>query len=79
MSRSIVEYSGRRVTYETSVAIDEVIARLDKETNKQGGGLEVFRILRTSKTKAELETAFNALTDGRDFVCVFLGFSRSSG
>ena len=79
MSRSVVEYSGRRVTYETSVAIDEVIARLDKETNKQGGGLEVFRILRTSKTKAELETAFNALTDGRDFVCVCLGSSRSSG
>ena len=79
MSRSVVEYSGRRVTYETSVAIDEVIARLDKETNKQGGGPEVFRILRTSKTKAELETSFNALTNGRDFVCVLLRSSRSSG
>ena len=68
MSKTVVEYASRRITYETTLPIDEVIAKLDKETNKQGGGMEVFRILRISKTREELETAFNSLTGDRDFV-----------
>ena len=68
MSKTVVEYASRRITYETTLPIDEVIAKLDNETNKQGGGMEVFRILRTSKTREELETAFNTLTGDRDFV-----------
>ena len=67
-SKSVVDYTARRVTYETSLPLTEVIARLDNEINKQGGGPEVFRIMRTSTTKAELEEGFNALTKGRDFV-----------
>ncbi len=67
-SKSVVEYTTRRVTYETPLTLAEVIARLDKEINKQGGGPEVFRIMRASKNKAELEEGFSALTQGRDFV-----------
>ena len=67
-SKSVVDYTARRVTYETPLPLTEVIARLDNEINKQGGGPEVFRIMRTSTTKAELEEGFNALTKGRDFV-----------
>ena len=70
MSKTVVEYTARRITYETSLPIDEVIARLERKINKQGGGPEVFRVLRTSKSRAELESAFESLTAGGDFVYV---------
>ncbi|KAI1792668.1 hypothetical protein LXA43DRAFT_309718 [Ganoderma leucocontextum] len=74
MSKSVVEFTSRRVTYETRLPIAEVIARLDKEVNKAGGGPEVFRLLSTAQTRAELEDGMNTLTAGRDFV-YFLGAS----
>ncbi|KAI0752599.1 TT1751-like protein [Daedaleopsis nitida] len=67
-SKTVVNFTARRVSYETPLPLTEVIARLDKEINKAGGGPEVFRLLRTAKDKAELEEGFNALTQGRDFV-----------
>ena len=74
MSKSVVEYTARRITYDTPLPIAEVIARLDREVNKAGGGPEVFRLLSTVQTRAELEDGMHALTVGRDFVCVrFLG------
>ena len=70
MSKSVVEYTARRITYDTSLPIAEVIARLDHELNKAGGGPEVFRLLSTVQTRAELEDGVHALTAGRDFVYV---------
>lgn len=71
-TKSIVEYTGKRITYETPLSFAEVSARLEKELNKPGGGVAVFRVLGTSKTKEELEAGINALTEGRDFVHVSL-------
>lgn len=70
MSKSVVEYTARRVTYDTPLPIAEVIARLDQEINKAGGGPEVLRLLSTAQTRAELEDGVSALTAGRDFVYV---------
>ena len=70
MSKSVVEFAGRRITYDTPLPIAEVIARLDKEVNKAGGGPEVFRLLSTVQTRTELEDGMNTLLAGRDFVYV---------
>ncbi|KAI0761364.1 TT1751-like protein [Trametes elegans] len=67
MSKSVVEYAGRRVIYETPAPFAEVVARLEKELNKPAGGAGVFRVLGTSKTKDEIEAGVRALTNGRDF------------
>ncbi|RPD61822.1 hypothetical protein L226DRAFT_506642 [Lentinus tigrinus ALCF2SS1-7] len=68
MSKTVVQYTARRVTHETSLPIGEVLARLDKEINKPGGGPPLFRLLREAKDRTELEEGLNALTQGRDFV-----------
>ena len=68
MSKSVVEFTGRRITYDTPLPIVEVIARLDKAVNKAGGGPEVFRLLSTVKTRAELESGMNAIVGDSDFV-----------
>ncbi|KAI0649756.1 hypothetical protein C8Q79DRAFT_997802 [Trametes meyenii] len=68
MSKSTVEYTGRRITYETPLSFTEVIARLEKELNKPAGGQSVFRILGMSKSKTELETGINELLDGHNFI-----------
>ena len=60
MSKSVVEFTSRRITYETTLPIAEVLARLDKEINKAGAGTEVFRLLRTAKTREDLETDIEA-------------------
>ncbi|CDO70052.1 hypothetical protein BN946_scf184601.g5 [Trametes cinnabarina] len=69
-AKIVVEYTARRVTFHTSLPFTEVAARLEKEINKPAGGPAVFRALGVSKTKEELESNINALTDGRDFVYV---------
>ncbi|RDX52440.1 hypothetical protein OH76DRAFT_157358 [Lentinus brumalis] len=68
MSKTVVEYTARRVTYETSLSIKDVLAKLDTEINKPGGGPSVFRFLREANTKADLEEGFNTLTAGGTFV-----------
>ncbi|KAH9940730.1 TT1751-like protein [Epithele typhae] len=68
MSKTVVEYTARRITYETTLPIDEVTTRLDQETNRSAGGPEVFRILRASNSKAEIEEAFTSLTARSGFV-----------
>ena len=45
MSKSIVEFTTRRITYDTSLPVAEVIARLEKQINKAGAGSEVLRLL----------------------------------
>lgn len=67
-SKSIVEYTGRRITYETPLGFAEVAARFEKALNKSAGGPAVFRVLGTAQTKEELEAGINALTAGGDFV-----------
>lgn len=67
-SKTIVEYTGRRITYETPLAFAEVAARFEKALNKSAGGPAVFRVLGTAQTKEELEAGINALTAGGDFV-----------
>ncbi|KAI0366516.1 TT1751-like protein [Pilatotrama ljubarskyi] len=68
MTKSVVEYTGRRVTYQTSLPFAEVAARLEKELNKPKGGAALFHVLGTAKSKAELERGIAELTGGRDFI-----------
>ncbi|KAI0672147.1 hypothetical protein C8Q78DRAFT_729407 [Trametes maxima] len=68
MSKSAVEYTGRRITYETPLPFAEVTARLERELNKPVGGQPVFRVLGTSKSKDELEKGINELLDGHNFI-----------
>ncbi|KAI9060040.1 TT1751-like protein [Trametes sanguinea] len=70
-SKTVVEYTAKRVTYRTSLPFAEVAARLEKEINKPSGGPAVFRALGSSRSKEELESNINALTNGRDFVYFF--------
>ncbi|TBU30425.1 hypothetical protein BD311DRAFT_659279 [Dichomitus squalens] len=63
-----MEFTSRRITYDTPLPIAEVIARLDKEVNKAGGGPEVTRLLSTAKTRAELESGMDNLVGDRNFV-----------
>ncbi len=67
-SKSVVEYTGKRITYETPLAFAEVSARLEKAVNKSAGGPAVYRVLGTAQNKEELEAGINALTAGGDFV-----------
>ena len=72
MSKSIIEFTGRRIIYDTTLPIAEVSARLDKELNKAGAGPAVLRLLSTVKTRTELEDGMNTLSQGRDFAYAFL-------
>ncbi|KAI0357709.1 TT1751-like protein [Trametes cingulata] len=68
MSKRVVEYTGRRIIYETPLPFAEVAARLERELNKPAGGAAVSRVLGSAKTRDELERGVEALTHGRDFV-----------
>ena len=69
--KTTIEFTSRRITYETPLPIAEVIARLDKEISKPSSGPPpVFRVMREAQTRAELEEGITALTGGRDFVYV---------
>ncbi|OSD01015.1 TT1751-like protein [Trametes coccinea BRFM310] len=74
-SKTVVEYTAKRITYHTSLPFAEIAARLEKEINKPSGGPAVFRALGGSKSKDELESNINVLTNGRDFV-YFLEFAH---
>ena len=70
MSKSIVEFTARRITYDTSLPIAEVIARLEKQINKAGAGSEVLRLLSTPGSRAEIEQGINSLVGESGLVYV---------
>ena len=70
MSKSIVEFTTRRITYDTSLPIAEVIARLETQINKAGAGSEVLRLLSTPGSRAEIEQGINSLVGESGLVYV---------
>ena len=70
MSKSIVEFTARRITYDTSLPIAEVIARLETQINKAGAGSEVLRLLSTPGSRAEIEQGINSLVGESGLVYV---------
>ncbi|KAH9903263.1 TT1751-like protein [Cubamyces lactineus] len=68
MAKSIVEYTARRITYDTPLPFAEVAARLEAQLNKPSGGAKIFHLLGAAKTKDELENGIRAMADGRNFI-----------
>ena len=68
MAKSIVEYTARRITYDTPLPFAEVATRLEAQLNKPSGGAKLFHLLGTAKTKDELEDGINAIADGHNFM-----------
>ncbi|KAI0324543.1 TT1751-like protein [Cubamyces sp. BRFM 1775] len=68
MAKSIVEYTARRIIYDTPLPFAEVATRLEAQLNKPSGGKELFHVLGSAKTKDELESGIKALADGHDFI-----------
>ncbi|KAI0332160.1 TT1751-like protein, partial [Cubamyces sp. BRFM 1775] len=67
-SRSVVNYSCKRITYHTSLPFSEVRARLDRALNKSEASIQASKVLYETKTKAEFESGLTALLAGRDFI-----------
>ncbi|KAI0658053.1 TT1751-like protein [Cubamyces menziesii] len=68
MAKSIVEYTARRITYDTPLPFAEVATRLEAQLNKPSGGAKLFHLLGTAKTKDELEDGIKAIANGRNFI-----------
>ncbi|KZT10564.1 uncharacterized protein LAESUDRAFT_645149 [Laetiporus sulphureus 93-53] len=68
MSKSVEEFSAKRIVFETSVPVDEIVARLDKELNSDKAGPQLFEILKEVKNREELERGFQEVSGGKDFV-----------
>lgn len=68
MSLRIHEFTARRLVWDTPLAVDVVIARLNEELNKEKGGLKMIQLLRTAKNREELEQGVQEMSGGKDFV-----------
>lgn len=68
MSKIIQEFTAKRVIFDTTVPIDEVVARLDEELSKDRAGPQMFQFLEAAKTREELEEGFQKVSHGKDFV-----------
>ncbi|KAJ8453984.1 hypothetical protein ONZ51_g13293 [Trametes cubensis] len=67
-SRSVVNYSCKRISYHTPLSFGEVRARLDRALNKPEASAQVSKVLYETNSKAEFESGLTALLDGRDFM-----------
>lgn len=73
MSKTITSFEGKRVTFDSTLAFDVVLSRLDAEINRSGSAGRVFELLATVTSKEALEAGIDKLTGGRNFVydCYF--------
>ncbi|TFK75963.1 hypothetical protein BDN72DRAFT_831397 [Pluteus cervinus] len=60
-------FSATLVTVETSVSVDEVISRLETQTNKTGSQSLLPKV-RTATTREEIENIVKTITGDRDFL-----------
>ncbi|KAI0325165.1 TT1751-like protein [Cubamyces sp. BRFM 1775] len=68
MSKTVVEYVAKRVTYHTDLPFEEVTTRLEKALNKPSAGPEVFRLINHAESKDELDGGLRAIVDGHEFI-----------
>ncbi|CCM00825.1 uncharacterized protein FIBRA_02867 [Fibroporia radiculosa] len=68
MSKTIHETVAKRIVFTTSLPVAEIVARLDKELNRDKPGPTINEILRSSKTRDEQEQKIGELSGGKDFV-----------
>ncbi|KAI0636337.1 TT1751-like protein [Trametes polyzona] len=67
-TKNVIEYTARRIIYDSPLPFVEIASRLERTLNKPAGGAAVFRVLGTAKGREEIEAGIGSLTDGRDFV-----------
>ncbi|KAH9933085.1 hypothetical protein B0H21DRAFT_699568 [Amylocystis lapponica] len=67
MSKTVEEFTARRVTYETSLPISTVIARLDEELSKTTAGPALFKMLSQIRTRQDLVDGMHEINGGKDF------------
>lgn len=70
MSKTVVEYTAKRITYESSRPVSEVLASLDAELSKDKAGPALYNLLRTVTNKEELELGMKAIAGDNDFAYV---------
>ncbi|GBE89842.1 hypothetical protein SCP_1701670 [Sparassis crispa] len=71
MTKTVDEFTAKRITYETPVLASTVVERLDKQLSKESGGQAAFRVLATASSKEEIEKEINKITGGgKDFAHV---------
>jgi len=68
MSKSVDELTVKRIVYETTLPVDKVIARLDEELSRDKAGMNVVRLLQTSKSREDIEQGLQNISGGNDFV-----------
>ncbi|KAI9060039.1 hypothetical protein FKP32DRAFT_1679324 [Trametes sanguinea] len=70
MSKSVVEFTNRRITRHTTVPFKEVAARLEKAVNKSAASQQLFTIVKrhAEGSKEEIERKLKNLIDGHEFI-----------
>ncbi|KAG6855134.1 hypothetical protein C0991_006063 [Blastosporella zonata] len=69
MKKTTTSFTAQLVTYETTLAFQEVIARLDAEINKaEAGAGQFIQRLRNVSTKKDLQDLVSGVTGDHDFV-----------
>jgi len=68
MSKSVDEVAAKRIVFETTVPVDEVLARFDEELSKDRAGPKLLELLKNVKTREELEQGIQNISGGKDFV-----------
>ncbi|OSD01014.1 hypothetical protein PYCCODRAFT_1478783 [Trametes coccinea BRFM310] len=70
MSKSVVEYTNRRITRHTTLPFDEVAARLETAVNKSAASAQLFTIVKRNAEgpKEEIEQKLKNLIDGHEFI-----------
>lgn len=70
MPKTITPFTAQLVTFETTLPVAEVIARLDVEVNKPGSVGTVIPLMKAPASKEVIEQGLQKISEGRDFVYV---------
>lgn len=68
MSKTIDEFTAKRITFETPLPVATVIARLNEELSKDKAGPKVLEVLWKAETRQDIEEGMQAINGGKDFV-----------
>ena len=69
MSKQITQFTAQLVTFETTIPVVEVLARLDKDLNKQGSG-KIRSSMKDATNKEEIESSIKQIIGENDFLYV---------
>ncbi|KAH9949063.1 hypothetical protein B0H21DRAFT_820429 [Amylocystis lapponica] len=69
MTKTVTEFTAKRITYETSVPVTTVVRRLNEELSQATTGPTTFDMLSRTRTKQEIEDGMHKINGGKDFAC----------